>query len=126
MFGVLFLFLSGLLVGGVDCVDSRNDRLWFLAQALCGPVAFTADFVNQRVVQRLPADYRRGSQGRQAFERGDARLLTGLRRIGLGRVNEMGTLFIALAGLMNLVVVLDVLYVRPQTAPEHRRRRTDS
>ena len=35
------------------------------------------------------------------------------RRIGLGRVNEMGTLFIALAGLMNLVVVLDALCYRP-------------
>ena len=27
MFGVLFLVFSGLLVGGVDCVDRQRDRL---------------------------------------------------------------------------------------------------
>ena len=32
-----------------------------------------------------------------------------LERKGLSRVNEMGTLYSALAGLMNLVVILDAL-----------------
>lgn len=90
MFGVLFLVITGLLVGGVDCVDRKEDRLWFLAQALCGPVAFGVDFVNQSIVKTQPEDKR-------------------LFTTSLGHVNEMGTLFIALAGLMNLVVILDVL-----------------
>ncbi len=34
---------------------------------------------------------------------------------GLGHVNEMGTLYGALAGLMNLVAILDALH------PSHRR-----
>jgi hypothetical protein len=127
MFGVLFLFFSGLLVGGVDSVDSRNDRLWFLAQALCGPIAFAADFANQKIVQTVPMDYRRGSPARRAYEQGDEKLLAALDRVGLGRVNEMGTLFIALAGLMNLVVILDVLYARAEPEPKpERRRRGDS
>lgn len=110
MFGVLFLFFTGLLVGGVDAVDRRDDRLWFIAQAFCGPVAFGADFVNQNYVKQLPAERR-------------------MHTTGLARVNEMGTLLIALAGLMNLVVILDALHFhpRPQPAvePPARRRADD-
>ncbi|MCP3904269.1 MAG: hypothetical protein GY715_11615 [Planctomycetes bacterium] len=111
MAGVLFLFFSGLLVGGVDSVDRRNDGLWFLAQGLNGPIAFAADLLNQRFVQRTGDDWRSDRTLQERFVAGDEVLLDQLRRIGLGHVNEMGTLFIALAGLMNLVVILDALYV---------------
>lgn len=98
MFGVLFLFITGLLVGGFDAVDRRDDRLWFIAQAFCGPVAFVADLVNQSYVKQL-------SEDRQ------------LDTTGLARVNELGTLLIALAGLMNLVVILDALHFHPRPQP---------
>ena len=91
MLGMLFLVLSGLLVGGVDSVDRKQDRLWFLAQSVCGPIVFAADAVNQRYVQKLPEPERFNS-------------------IALNKPNEMGTLFVALAGLMNLVVILDALF----------------
>ena len=104
MLGVLFLFVSGLLVGGVDCVDRRNDRLWFLAQSLCGPISFVADAVNQRLVQSNPGNVQWRS---------------------LAHVNEMGTLFIALAGLMNLVVILDALYFEPKPLGGEAARRTE-
>lgn len=91
MFGVLFLVLSGLLIGGVDCVDRVRDRLWFLAQSVCGPIVFAADLVNQHYVQRLPDEQRHAA-------------------IALNRPNEMGTLFVALAGLMNLVVIMDATF----------------
>lgn len=91
MLGMLFLVLSGVLVGGVDCVDRQRDRLWFLAQSLCGPIVFAADAVNQNYVQKLPDEER-------------------YRAIALNKPNEMGTLFVALAGLMNLVVILDALF----------------
>ncbi|MDY7109437.1 MAG: DUF6677 family protein [Planctomycetota bacterium] len=120
MFGVLFLFLGGLLVGGLDCVDRRHDKLWFLAQSFCGPLAFAADIANQRLVQTVPEDWSRGSEGRRRFVEGDPDLRRRLSRIGLGRVNEMGTLFIALAGLMNVVVILDALYYVPPSAAKRR------
>jgi hypothetical protein len=98
MGGMLLLFFTGLLVGSLDCVDSRNASLWFIAQAGCGPLAFAADFIGARI----PDDPMRES---------------------LGHVNEMGTLFIALAGLMNVVVILDALYPRPKAkAPKQRRK----
>jgi hypothetical protein len=104
MFGVLFLVLTGLLVGGVDCVDRKRDRLWFLAQAVCGPIAFAADFLNQGYVQKLPDEER-------------------FPAIALNKPNEMGTLFVALAGLMNLVVILDAAFSRRRSEFIDRRGR---
>ena len=142
MFGILLLFVTGLLVGGLDAVDRRNDRLWFLAQSVCGPIAIGADLANQAIVQQLPADWRELSPSlqnattgsrvindlewsphkdeelRRRYEEGDPVLIGGLQRIGVGRVNEIGTLYIALAGLMNLVVILDALYARTPTPAE--------
>ena len=89
MFGVLFLFLGGVLIGGVDVVDRRHDPLWFMAQALCGPIAFGADLANRRLLS-------------------DPQVR--LQRKSLSHINEFGTLFAALAGLMYLVVILDALH----------------
>jgi len=124
MFGLLFLFVCGLLIGGLDCVDKKNDKLWFLAQGFCGPIAFVADFANQKIVQTVPMDFTPSAAGqanRARYEQGDPEMLRQLGRVGLGRVNNIGTLYIALAGLMNLVVILDVLYYTPRPGPERRR-----
>ncbi len=115
MFGVLFLFLGGVLIGGIDSVDRKDDRLWFLAQVLCGPIALVVDFTNQSKLKGLPDDWV------DRYERGDAAVRTQLTRKSLGHVNEMGTLFSALAGLMNLVAILDALHP-PHRRDEMRRR----
>jgi drug/metabolite transporter (DMT)-like permease len=95
MFGVLFLFVGGIFIGGVDSIDRRDDRLWFLAQGLCGPVAFAVDWVNQTKVKTLPKP-----------EQYDA--------IAINKPNEIGTLFSAMAGLMNLIVILDAMFCVPR------------
>jgi hypothetical protein len=114
--GVLFLFLGGILIGGLDVVDRKDDRLWFLAQVLCGPVAIAADFANQRVLKPMPGNWV------NRYEQGDPAVARRLRRKSLGHVNEMGTLYCALAGLMNLVVILDAL--QPQQRRLDRRYRS--
>jgi hypothetical protein len=84
MAGVIGMFVFGVLVGGVDVIDRENDALWFVPQALAGPLALAVDYLNGIFVK------------------------TG--RIGMpsiGRVNELGTLFTALAGLMNLAAMID-------------------
>jgi hypothetical protein len=115
MFGILFLFFGGVLIGGIDVVDRKDDRLWFLAQVLCGPVAIATDLVNQSMVKGLPEDWV------ERYQRGDPEMITQLERKSLGHVNEMGTLYAALAGLMNLVVILDALHP-PHRREEMRRR----
>ena len=116
MFGVLFLFLSGVLIGGIDVVDRKEDRLWFWAQAVCGPIALAVDFTNQTFLKTRPPD------GAERSDERDSRAIAQLGHKGLGRVNEMGTLFCALAGLMNLVVILDALHHPTGRVADRRQR----
>ncbi|MCZ6834355.1 MAG: hypothetical protein O7G85_01140 [Planctomycetota bacterium] len=99
MGGVLVLVIGGLLIGGFDAVDRKDDRLWFYAQALCGPIAFGADYINQNHLKSKPEPDQ-------------------LKTRGLGKVNEIGTLYIALGGLMNLIVILDALQFMPKRESE--------
>src|SRR6185295_4661535 len=46
--GVLGLFFGGMLIGGIDVVDSEEDRVWFIGEALVGPLAFGVDAVHQQ------------------------------------------------------------------------------
>jgi hypothetical protein len=84
--GVFGLFLTGLLVGGLDAVDSKDDHWWFMAQALTGPTAFGVDWLHQ-------------------WLRADGSVVQ-----GLGRMNEIGMLSCALAGLMNGIATIDALF----------------
>jgi TM2 domain-containing membrane protein YozV len=90
MFGIFFLVLCGVLVGGIDAVDHTNDGLWFIAQVWCGPVVIGVDMLTQFFIVPLPISER-------------------ATLVGLSHANEIGTLFIAMAGLMNFVAMLDVL-----------------
>lgn len=103
------MFVTGLAVGGVDAVDSVEDAPWFIAQSANGPIAIGADLFNQQVLKKgkvgelLPAPVPTDAMGRP---------LPGTFTVssykGLGSANEFGTLFIALGGLLNLVLVMDV------------------
>lgn len=106
MSGVLFLVFCGVLVGGIDAVDHKNDGLWFIAQVWCGPIVVGIDLMNQAWVASLPTSQR-------------------ATLIGLSHANEIGTLFIAMAGLMNFVVLLDVLQAKNNEDLERRVENTE-
>jgi len=101
MFGVLFLVLCGILVGGIDAVDHKQDVLWFIAQVWCGPIVIGVDLLNQVFIAPLPIAERASL-------------------VGLSHANEIGTLFIAMAGLMNFVVMLDALQSKNKSDLERR------
>lgn len=101
LIGVVFLVLCGVLVGGIDAVDHKNDGLWFIAQVWCGPIVVGVDLMNQAFVAPLPISQR-------------------ATLVGLSHANEIGTLFIAMAGLMNFVVLLDVLHAKKNEDLERR------
>ena len=110
--GVLGLFVCGVLIGGVDCVDQKEDGPWFLAQAWAGPVAYATDAANEwllktgRVGELLPSPG--NPMPRPDGSRPPEPMVSSYK--GLGTVNDVGTLFTALAGLMNLVVMLDAAH----------------
>lgn len=97
--GVMFLFLGGMLLGGIDVVDKRDDRWWFLLQAGTGPSAFVMDWVNQNHIKN-PG--------------------TGVSHSSLSHVNEIGSLACAMAGMLNIIAIVDCLWAPP--APTRRRR----
>lgn len=106
LLGTFFLVAFGVLIGGVDVVDMQRDRLWFIAQAGTGPIAFLLDILNQALLKTADS-------GTQA------------QFTSLGNLNSTGTLYIALAGLMNVVVVIDALAGPDRLHDTPGRRRTD-
>ncbi|RMH14590.1 MAG: hypothetical protein D6695_00865 [Planctomycetota bacterium] len=54
--GVLGLFFSGMFVGGIDVIDRKEDKWWFLAQAMVGPLAFGVDAYHQHALKAYPLD----------------------------------------------------------------------
>lgn len=94
--GVMGLFLGGILIGGIDVIDRQKDFWWFVLQAGVGPLAYVADWLHQSRFANDP-------------------LLQ-----SLGRVNEVGSLYAGLAGLVNLIAVIDAAW--PVDMSERRAR----
>lgn len=128
--GVLGLFAMGVFVGGIDVVDRRESPVWFFAQAGTGPLAFGVDWIHQNgfkgvdratgVRRSALPDERIGPGG--WIEPGDG---TGRppKMRSVAKVNELGMLFCAVAGMLNLIAVLDALFpsergVRPSVRRE--------
>ena len=102
--GVAFLWICGLLIGGIDTVDRKDDRLWFIAQAGSGPIAFAIDGMNNALLKS-------GTMG-ELVDAPNPRRDTSTRKQvstlkSVAHMNEYGTLFTAFAGLMNIVALLD-------------------
>lgn len=128
--GVLGLFFGGVLVGGVDVIDRKEDTIWFAGQALVGPIAFGIDYFHQnhlKVLADRPDQPERrsgvglpGGRWLRSPEPGEGRDPQGAALTGagmrppssksLGRMNELGTLFATIAGMLNLIVIIDAFY----------------
>lgn len=124
--GVLGLFFGGIFLGGIDVIDSKEDRVWFLGQAFVGPVAFGVDYLHQNHFKvRDPAtgklrsarpDEGRGDNGApmpiEAAQTPNTPTVATQppNRKSIGKVNELGTLFAAIAGMMNLIAIIDAAY----------------
>lgn len=109
MVAILGMFAGGLLIGGLDAVDSVEDAPWYIAQSGNGPIAFAADLANQELLKKgkvgelLPAPSPTDPSGRPAPGQHYVSTFK-----GIGAANEFGTLFIALGGMMNFILVMDV------------------
>ena len=97
------MWICGILIGGLDSVDRKEDPLWFVAQAGSGPIAFAIDGLNTGLLKS-------GRVGEliesPPVGRGDSASKVSTYK-GIAHVNEYGILFTGLAGLMNLVALID-------------------
>lgn len=135
--GIAGLFFGGLLIGGIDVVDSRESKYWFYVQALNPVAAFSVDRLHQsfkgyevRAGQTSPNFYRKPEFGeRVQFDpsRGERVIVSDPSagspspRRSIGRVWEVGSLYVALAGMLNLIVFLDVGWHSPRPMPSAKR-----
>lgn len=119
--GILGLFLGGILIGGIDVIDSKEDRVWFYGKALVGPIAFGVDFVHQNYFKvRLIVHDPRGQkiEDRRSAGPDEGRDERGNPTPGgtppniksLSKVNELGTLFATVAGMLNVIVIVDAAF----------------
>lgn len=115
--GIMGLFLAALLVGGIDVIDRKEDRWWFLLQAGVGPTALVVDQVHQT---HFKFDIGRGIHvsGRpNPLE--NPKQQPAPNRKSVGRVNEAGTLMASLAGMLNIIAFIDCLWHVPRR-PQRR------
>ena len=108
------LWLGGLLIGGLSVVDRQADPAWFLGQALLAP-SLAANHYRARLVTDYRAAHPNAPGGRLVPANHPP------LEPSFGRARELGTLYTSLAGLLNLLAMLDVVY-RP--APRTRAPRT--
>lgn len=144
--GVMLLFGTGLLVGGIDSVDRRENGLWFwfYGQMWNGPIVFAVDHLHQtrfKVVDpsrglrsATPSEFRNPENGQVIDTYPDPATgapvasyspsLDPTKRVtvqnayppkarSFGRVSELGTLFVAIAGMLNLVCIIDATFKHP-------------
>ncbi len=91
---ILTLFIGGLLVGGVRVVDAPvlagietardvvTQKPWFIGQILAGPISIASAYIAHNA--NIPLSH--------------------------GRANEIGTLYTAIAGMLNLLAIIDSAY----------------
>ncbi|MEM6855720.1 MAG: DUF6677 family protein [Planctomycetota bacterium] len=93
------LWLSGLLIGGISVIDRNDHPAWFLGQMLIAP-SFAANHYRDKLVRDHDGTF--DPEDNPPFEPAFA------------RAHEQGTLFTSLAGLLNLLAIIDVLYRDPR------------
>ncbi|MFN3166467.1 MAG: DUF6677 family protein [Phycisphaeraceae bacterium] len=104
------LWAAGLLIGGISVVQSRSSdgmlRPWYLGQAIIAP-SIAVEYQHDR--------YRTQNAGQEP-EPGDPAVPY---QPAYGRAYEVGTLYTALAGLLNLLAIVDIVYREPRSS-EHK------
>ncbi len=117
--GVMGLFLGGMLVGGIDVIDSKEDRPWFYAQSLVGPAAFGVDWLHQNKLKVVDENGRlRSANPDEGRDPKTGRAVPGgtpPKSMSVGRVNELGMLMAGLAGMVNLIVIIDAGFPSKRT-----------
>lgn len=90
---ILLIFLAGLAIGGIRVIDAPAgytfplilQKPWFIGQVLAGPVTLISNFIANHW----------GSTGAPFSH---------------ARIWEIGTLYTAIAGMLNLMAIIDSSY----------------
>ena len=92
---ILSLWLGGLLIGGIGTFDRSAHPAWSLGQAMLGP-SIVANYVQESMKNSSPNATIPGEEN--AYQP------------PYGHVESQAVLYTALAGLLNLLCIIDVIY----------------
>lgn len=90
---IVALFVLGILIGGIRVVEAPPalsqilQRPWFIGQFLVGPLGLISAWISNGLGTSAYADV-----------------------ISHSRVNEIGTLYTAVAGMLNLMAIIDAAF----------------
>ena len=94
-----FLWIGGFFIGGVGIFDRKAHPIWYVGQMLIAPSI-------------LVEKWHTSLQGPNvAPPRPDADVIP--FKPSYGHIHEQGVLYTALAGMLNLLAIMDVLYQDP-------------
>jgi hypothetical protein len=95
--GILGLYASGILIGGISVIDRKENDWWFLGQLMVGPVTFAIDHFHQNNLKEMTS--------------GGVRLtpdpVVSKYKRAIGKPLDVGILFTAIAGMLNVIAVID-------------------
>ena len=102
---ILLMFVAGLYVGSIGVIDPVNAKPWFAAQVMNSP---TVLFLGNHVADT----YRRAKQAEQRAAyggQGQTRMISAYAVYG--RAGEIGQIYTSIAGLLNLLCIVNAIYV---------------
>ncbi|MGE5295651.1 MAG: DUF6677 family protein [Solirubrobacterales bacterium] len=103
---VALTFLVGLYVGSIGVIDAINAKPWYAAQVMNSPVVM--------ILGSHVADVERQAEREAAA----GQPLTVRPYRVFGRANEIGQIYTSVAGLLNLLCIVNAIYVAHQRSIE--------
>jgi hypothetical protein len=100
---ILLLFAAGLAIGGMHVIDAPTgltiqlifQKPWFICQVMTGPVSLASSYL--------------ASHWGSYIDPKTAKTIVGVA-FSHARMNEIGVLYTAIAGMLNLMAVIDASY----------------
>lgn len=126
--GILVLYVGGLLIGGIDVVDREEDFWWYCGQVCASPATLGIEWVKNEKLNPAPSPQAGSGRQTPASRKPQPPLppsdpnfdpsYVPAYSVSLGHANEMGTLFTTIAGMLNLIVILEAFRL-PRHQPGH-------
>lgn len=117
--GILGLFFGGMFIGGITVIDRAEEPAWFVGQALVGPIAFGVNALHQNHYKVLDQNPRgpglvlRPAHPDEGRDPATGRAVPGGTppyRRAIGKMQEIGMLYACIAGMINVIVIIDAAF----------------
>jgi hypothetical protein len=110
---IIVTFLVGLYVGSIGVVDPVGAKPWFVAQIMTSPAVF---LLGDHVAGAYHAAQ---EHARNAQTQADKEQAWSQAYLVFGRPGEIGQIYTSIAGLLNLLCIVNAVYMAHLRTTEH-------